>query len=210
MTVCFFGTYDRGHSANRLLAQAVEAAGARLEHLHVPLWEGEPNKDRRYFGARSLGRLGRRYAAAVAALRRRWRARSGPPPVVLVGFGGQLDVLVAARVCRPRRGLVFAPLVSLTETLVEDRRVFPSGGLRARALAGLDRLTLRLPDLVLADTEAHGRYLAGLGAEPGRVATWYLGAEPEFLEPPEPQPTDDRVLFYGRFLPLHGLETIVA
>ena len=122
MNVCFFGTYDRGHSANRLLAQAVAASGAHLEEIHVPLWEAEPNKDRRYFSARSLAVLGRRYTASLAALRRRWRERSGPPPVVLVGFGGQLDVLVAARVCRPRRGLVFAPLVSLTETLVEDRR----------------------------------------------------------------------------------------
>ena len=210
MNVCFFGTYDRGHSANRLLAHAVEASGARLDAVHVPLWEAEPNKTSRYFGARSLGGLARRYAAAAGALRRRWRARSGPPPVVLVGFGGQLDVVLAARVCRPRRGLVFAPLVSLTETLVEDRRVFPAGGIRARTLAALDRVTLRLPDLVLSDTTAHGRYLAALGARPDRVATWYLGAEPEFLRPEPPRPVDGRVLFIGRYLPLHGLETIVA
>jgi len=210
MSVCFFGTYDRGHSANRLLAQAVTASGTRLEELHVPLWEGAPSKDRSYFGPRSLARLARRYVRAARGLRRRWRARSGPPPVVLVGFGGQLDVLLAHRLCRPRRGLVFAPLVSLTETLVEDRRVFRPGGLRARTLATLDRVTLRLPDLVLADTTAHGRYLVGLGAAPERIATWYLGAEPEFLEAQAPQSTDDSVLFYGRFLPLHGLETIVA
>jgi glycosyltransferase involved in cell wall biosynthesis len=130
--------------------------------------------------------------------------------VVVVGFGGQLDVVLAHRVCRPRRGLVFAPLVSLTETLVDDRRVFPAGGVRARVLAGLDRHTLRLPDLVLADTAAHGRYLMGLGAGRDRVATWYLSAEPEFMTEQAEQPTGNRVLFYGRFLPLHGLETIVA
>jgi glycosyltransferase involved in cell wall biosynthesis len=209
MNVCFFGTYDRGHSANRLLAHAIEASGAQLEELHEPLWEAQQTKDRRYFGARSLGTLGRRYVAAARRLAQAWRARRGPAPVVVVGFGGQLDVLLAHRLCRPRRGLVFAPLVSLSETLVEDRRVFPAGGLRARALGGLDRLTLRLPDLVLADTDAHGRYLAGLGALPEQVATWYLGAEPEFLPAQPERATDNRVLFYGRFLPLHGLETIV-
>ena len=41
MNVCFFGTYDRGHSANRLLSHAVEASGARLEEIHSPLWEAE-------------------------------------------------------------------------------------------------------------------------------------------------------------------------
>jgi glycosyltransferase involved in cell wall biosynthesis len=118
-------------------------------------------------------------------------------------------VLLAHRVCRPRAGLVFAPLVSLTETLVEDRRVFRAGGARAAALARLDRATLRLPDLVLADTRAHAAYLERLGGPPGRVATWYLGAEPEFLPAQPASETGNRVLFYGRFLPLHGLETIV-
>jgi glycosyltransferase involved in cell wall biosynthesis len=210
MNVCFFGTYDRGHSANRLLARAIEGSGMPLEELHEPLWETQASKDRRYFGAWSLGSLARRYVVSARRLVRSWRARRGPPPVVVVGFGGQLDVVLAHRVCRPRRGLVFAPLVSLTETLVEDRQVFPAGGVRAQAVVRLDRHTLRLPDLVLADTNAHGRYLEGLGAGTERVATWYLGAEPEFLDAQPEQVTGNRVLFYGRFLPLHGLETIVA
>ena len=36
MNVCFFGTYERGHSANRLLARAVVDAGDQLEELHEP------------------------------------------------------------------------------------------------------------------------------------------------------------------------------
>jgi glycosyltransferase involved in cell wall biosynthesis len=209
MTVCFFGTYDRGHSANRLVARAVEAGGATLEELHEPLWERQANKDRHYFGAASLAGLAWRYARTARELARRWRARRGAPPVVLVGFGGQLDVLLAHRICRPRAALVFAPLVSLTETLVEDRRVFRDGGLPARALARLDRVTLSLPDLVLADTAAHADYLAGLGVPRERVAVWYLGAEPEFLPAQPARETGNRVLYYGRFLPLHGLDTVV-
>ena len=76
MNVCFFGTYDRGHSANRLLAQAVEASGADLEELHEPLWEAQQTKGRGYFGARSLATLGRRYVMAARGLARAWRARS--------------------------------------------------------------------------------------------------------------------------------------
>jgi len=210
MNVCFFGTYDRGHSANRLVAHAVEAGGARLEELHEPLWERQASKDRRYFGAASLAGLAGRYARTARRLARRWRARRGPPPIVLVGFGGQLDVLLAHRICRPRAALVFAPLVSLTETLVEDRRVFRDGGLPARALGRLDRVTLGVPDLVLADTAAHAAYLVGLGARPEHVAVWYLGAEPEFLPAQPARETGNRVLYYGRFLPLHGLDTVVA
>jgi glycosyltransferase involved in cell wall biosynthesis len=210
VTACLFGTYDREHSANRLLRQALAGAGFAVTELHEPLWEERGSKDDRYFGTPSLARLGARWTGAARRLVRRWRLLGGAPPLVVVGFGGQLDLLLAAALCRPRAGLLFAPLVSLTETLVEDRGVFTPGGMRARGVAALDRATLRTADLVLADTAAHAAYLCELGARAERVAVWYLGAEPEFLSPPAPAPTARRVLFYGRYLPLHGIETIVA
>src|SRR5205085_9143173 len=120
---------------------------------------GDAQQGRGYFAPSSAARLAARYAGAARRLARRWRALDGPPPLVVTGFGGQLDVLLARRVCRPRAGLVFAPLVSLSETLVDDRRVFAAGGLGARALARFDRLTLRAADLVLADTAAHAEHL---------------------------------------------------
>jgi glycosyltransferase involved in cell wall biosynthesis len=209
MTACLFGTYDRGHSANRLLRRALTGAGFAVEELHEPVWEEARGKAARYFGAPSLASLALRWAGAARRLVGAWR-RNGPPPLVVVGFGGQLDVLLAARFCRPRSGLVFAPLVTLSETLVEDRRVFPAGGWRARLAAALDRASLRAADVVLADTAAHADYLCELGVERDRVAVWHFGVEPEFVTPPPCAPVPGRVLFYGRHLPLHGIDTIVG
>ena len=210
MIACWFGTYERQHSANRLLRQGLANAGWAIEEIHAPLWETTRAKGRAYFGVRSLAGLAGRYASVARQLTRRWQARVGPPPLVVVGFGGQLDVVLAHRVCRPRAGLVFAPLVSLTETLVEDRAVWRAGSLPARALAQLDRLTFRCADVVLADTQAHAAYLTTLGARPEQVQAWPLGAEPEFLAAPPPGPViDDRVLFYGRYVPLHGVDVIL-
>jgi len=208
-TACLFGTYDRRHSANRLLRLALTNAGFPVVECHEPLWEETRDKGRGYFGAPSLARLAMRYAAASRRLVARWRAMRGPAFVV-VGFGGQLDVLLARRFCRPRVGLVFAPLVSLSETLVEDRGVFPAGGVRARLLGRLDRATLAGADLVLTDTTAHAGYLAELGTPRERIAVWHLGAEPEFMAPLPRAPVPRRVLFYGRHLPLHGIDTIVG
>jgi glycosyltransferase involved in cell wall biosynthesis len=210
MTACLFGTYDRGHSANRLLCRALARAGFAVEELHEAVWEDTPRKTAGYFGATSLAGLAGRWAGAARRLAAAWRRRKGPPPLVVIGFGGQLDVLVASRVCRPRAGLVFAPLVSLTETLVEDRGVFPAGGSRARLVAALDRAAFRAADLVLADTAAHAAYLCELGAPAERVAAWHFGVEPEFLVPAAGEVVRRRVLFYGRYLPLHGIETILA
>src|SRR5207253_9797765 len=160
---CLFGTYVGAHSANRLLHLALAGAGHAIVECHEPLWEEARDKERGYFGAVSLGRLGLRWAGAMRRLARRWRALPGPPPLVVVGFGGQLDVLVARRMCRPRAGLVFAPLVSLTETLVDDRRLVAPGGPPARAPAWLDRASLGAADLVLDHTAAHAVDLAGPG-----------------------------------------------
>ncbi|TMB16175.1 MAG: glycosyltransferase family 4 protein [Deltaproteobacteria bacterium] len=208
MTACLFGTYVRAHSANRLLRLALAGAGFAVTECHEPLWEETADKGGRYFGALSLARLAARYVRAARQLAQRWRGLpKEPPPLVVVGFGGQLDVLLARRLCRPRAGLVFAPLVSLTETLVEDRKLFRPRGAVGRALAALDRAALRAADLILADTAAHADYLGELGAS--QVAVWYLGVEPEFLPRPPVVPVARRVLFYGRYLPLHGVDTIV-
>jgi glycosyltransferase involved in cell wall biosynthesis len=209
MTACLFGTYDRGHSANRLLRRALAGAGFTVEELHAPVWEDTRHKRAGYFAAASLAGLVGRWAAASRRLTAAWRRRQGPPPLVVIGFGGHLDVLVASRVCRPRAGLVFAPLVSLSETLVEDRGVFPAGGPRARLVAALDRAAFRAADLTLADTAAHAVYLRELGAPPERVVVWHFGVEPEFVAPVGGQAVPRRVLFYGRYLPLHGVDTIL-
>jgi glycosyltransferase involved in cell wall biosynthesis len=211
MRAVFFGTYDRPHSANRLLRSALADAGFPVTELHAPLWEETREKGRGYFTLASLATLGVRYLGLAARLARRWHAEIAPgePPLVVVGFGGQLDLLVAARVCHPRRALVFAPLVSLTETLVEDRAVFPAGGVRARLVTALDRATWRRADLVLADTAAHVGYLVELGAPADRIAVSHLGAEPEFWTAPSLPIDPRRVLFVGRCVPLHGLATIV-
>jgi glycosyltransferase involved in cell wall biosynthesis len=210
MTACLFGTYDRGHSANRLLRRALADAGFAVEEMHEAVWEDTRDKAASYFAGRSLAALGARWLAAARRLAAAWRRRGGPPPLVVVGFGGQLDVLLAARICRPRAALVFVPLVSLTETLVEDRALFPAGGLRARLVAALDRAAFRAADLVLADTEAHAEYLRRLGAPGDRVSVWHFGVEPEFVAAVARDVVPRRVLFYGRCLPLHGIETILA
>jgi glycosyltransferase involved in cell wall biosynthesis len=210
MTACLFGTYDRGHSANRLLRRALTDAGYAPEELHEPVWEETRDKHASYFAGRSLAGLAGRWLAAGRRLGAAWRRRRGAPPLVVVGFGGQLDALLAARICRPRAALVFVPLVSLTETLVEDRALFPAGGARARLVTALDRAAFRAADLVLADTDAHAAYFRTLGAGPGRVATWHFGVEPEFVAASARDVVPRRVLFYGRYLPLHGIDTILA
>ncbi len=168
-------------------------------------------RPRAFFKAASLLRLAVAYLGAARRLRARWR-RLPPPDLVVAGFNGQLDVLLARRVAGRQARLIFAPLVTLTETLVDDRHVYRRGGLAARLAAALDRRTLETPRLVLLDTEAHRAYVRERLTARARTATLYLGAEPMFRASPARRRTADdplRVLFYGQYVPLHGAHVIV-
>jgi hypothetical protein len=91
MRAVFFGTYDRPHSANRLLRAAFTDAGFDTTELHEPLWEETREKGRGYFSIGSLASLGRRYLGIAGRLTRRWRevVAGGSPPLVVVGFGAR-------------------------------------------------------------------------------------------------------------------------
>lgn len=209
--VCFFGTYARNHTVNQLLRQTFEALDCSVDEIHAPLWEETRDKLPGYFEPASLARLGFKYARRALRLAPRVY-RSLRPPLFVTGFNGQLDTILL-RSLRWRAPLVFAPLVSITETVVEDREVHAPDSRVARLVGLIDRLSLRFPTRILIDTEAHRRYLIErLGAPPERVATWYLGADRAVFRPYAPRRRGGplRVLFYGQFLPLHGVDTILA
>ena len=169
---------------------------------HVGVWEGE----RRGWaaGAATAARLA---AAEARLLARRPRSRFD---AVIVGYPGHLD-LPAARNAAHGRPVLFNPLVSLHETLVEDRRRFAPGSPAARALRRIDRTALRSADLVVADTEENARYLRELGSlPPERVAACFVGAEERIFRPVWERPDRFHVLFVGKLIPLHGLDTILA
>jgi glycosyltransferase involved in cell wall biosynthesis len=198
--VLYFGTYERGYPRNAQVISCLRRAGVDVVERHVPVWEGRHGWSA---GATTAARL----ALAEARLLRRPR---DPFDVLLVGYPGHADVPVARRVARGRP-VVFNPLVSLHDTLVEDRGRFGRSSAAARALLRIDRVALRGAELVVADTEANARHLSDLGGlPPERVAVCLVGAE-ERLFRPGPAPSEPfHALFVGKLIPLHGVDTILA
>ena len=143
MKVLYFGTYDRTSPRNTQVVSCLRRAGVTVVERHRELW-GRHNWSP---GVGTLVRLAR----AELALS---RTRAGDADVVLVGYPGHPDMLSAQRVARGRP-LVFNPLVSLADTLVDDRGVVRRRSARGVALRALDRRAFRGADLVVADTEAH-------------------------------------------------------
>lgn len=201
MRALYFGTYERGYPRNAQVISCLRGAGVEVAERHVPVWEGRRHKWA--LGAGAVARLAAAEARLLAGRREQF-------DVLVVGYPGHADLPVARAVARGRP-VVFNPLVSLHETLVEDRRRFASGSPAARVLRRIDRAALRQADLVVADTEQNARQLAELGGLlPERVGVCFVGAEDRLFRPRPQPPRAFHVLFVGKLIPLHGLETILA
>ncbi|MDD4856656.1 MAG: glycosyltransferase family 4 protein [Candidatus Krumholzibacteria bacterium] len=191
--ILFFGGYDPAYPRNAVIrkgwakcgfASSECRAGTRLKvHLRYPalLW--------RYVWIHDSSR------------------------VVFVPDFRHKDVPLAWAIARcTHRHLVFDPLVSRYETRVLDREDVSPGSAQERHNRNLDRTSMKLADLVLADTGAHARFYASEFSVPGaKIKVLPVGFdEDKFVEAPFPDGGGAcSVLFYGTYLPLHGVETIV-
>jgi glycosyltransferase involved in cell wall biosynthesis len=177
----------------------LRTAGVEVEEEHVAVWD-----DLRDGWSAGPGRALRLAAAEARLLARRPRGFDA----FVVGYPGHLD-LTAARRAAGSSPVVFNPLVSLADTLVGDRGRFRAGSRVARALERIDRHAFRSADLVVADTDAHARFLGQLSGRDD-IAVCFVGAEDRLFTPGW-QPTEPfTALFVGKLIPLQGIETILA
>ena len=183
------------------MISCLRGAGVEVIERHVPVWEGRHGWSA---GPGTAARLAVAQARLLAG-----GARGERFDALVVGYPGHFDLPAARRVARGRP-VVFNPLVSLHDTLVEDRGRFGRGSPAARILRRVDRLALRRADLVVADTEANARRFAELGGlPPDRVAVCLVGAEERLFSPGWEPPERFRTLFVGKLIPLHGVQTIL-
>jgi glycosyltransferase involved in cell wall biosynthesis len=227
MRVLFFGTYD----ADAHPRVAVLRDGLAATHRHEP----PTDSDQLLIVDECNVPLGLTTAARVSMLRHPWllprlalrlttcwvllarRARRRPrPDVVVVGYLGHFDVLLARRLFRGVP-IVLDHLVGASDT-ASDRGV--SGGLRQRLLRGLDARALGAADIVVVDTEEHLAALPeahrakAVVVPVGAPRAWFTQAYDDtelsavLSDPPVVRPL--RVVFFGLYTPLQGTPTIGA
>jgi glycosyltransferase involved in cell wall biosynthesis len=136
--------------------------------------------------------------------------------VVLYPHLGQFDLALTARWFRRHHvPVVWDALISLYDTVVLDRQLVGARSLWAWFLRGIDRLASGLADCILVDTDQNRGYWRDRLAIPDdKLRVVHVGAEDLFGGHPgtdQHGPGAERrtVLFYGKYIPLHGVEVIV-
>jgi glycosyltransferase involved in cell wall biosynthesis len=207
----FWGTYDTGKPRVRLLLTGARRVGVEVLECHEHVWVGVEDKSQ----LRGLGRrlqLLKRWLLAYPSLIYRY-VRLPRHDAVIVGYPGVLDVLVLWPFTRLRRTpLLWDVFLSLYDTIVLDRRLLSPWSPAAWVIYGAEWLAARAATRAFLDTETHAGYFGRLfGVHPKRLASVPVGVEEELFTPAGADDPAEifTVLFYGQFIPLHGLDVVI-
>jgi glycosyltransferase involved in cell wall biosynthesis len=124
-------------------------------------------------------------------------------------FGQPLVPLLKKITGKP---VVFDAMISLYETDVIDRALVRQGTFKSSLWHYLDFAALDSADMVLSDTDAHSRsYAAMFNVEVGKFKRVFVGTDDDVFYPRVRKKRSDcfTVMFWGSFIPLHGIEYII-
>jgi len=112
-----------------------------------------------------------------------------------------------------KKPIIYFPAFSIYDTLVNDRKIIKKNSLKAKFVRFVDKLACKWSDLVvLESTEEINYFVKEYGLSKEKFRQYPLSADESIFYPQTPKNQSTKkfvVLFFGSFIPLHGVETIV-
>lgn len=211
LRVCYFGTYRRDYSRNRILIEGLRQNGVEVLECHRQLWRGI--KDRvsvaggNWWRPEFLKRLFSVYWRLLADFR-----RLDDFDVLVLGYPGHLDAPLARVLSWLRRKPLVMDVFMSPYLVAMERGLTQAHPLTGQLLLLFEGLVYRLPDRLVQDTKAYVHWLQGRFAlDPRRFRLVSTGADDSVFKPtPSKSPQDSfLVIYYGTFIPNHGVMHIL-
>ncbi len=213
LRICYFGTYRAEYARNQILIEGLRRAGMQVVECHAALWQGVEDRVQTASGGWMRPAFWWRVLRTYGQLLGKYR-QVGAYDVLVVGYPGHFDVFLA-RILASLRGkpLVWDVLNSLY-LIATERNITARSPLTVRIIRWIERIACRLPALLILDTERFVEWFREIhGIDPSRFRLVRIGADQRYFSPLEgkPRTTQDpfRVIYYGSYIPNHGVEFIV-
>jgi len=213
LTVCYFGTYRAEYSRNIILVKGLRSANVRVIECHVELWHSIDDRveavKRGFFDPK----LWKRVTSVYFQLLKKYRS-IGHYDLMVIGYPGQFDVFLG-RLLTWLRGKMLVWDVFMSIYLISlERGLSKSNSKAVKMLKLVEKISLQLPDRLIIDTQQYVDWFTETYKINGRrfrlVPT---GADDQiFTIPVVHKPTQSdrfRVIYYGTFIPNHGVDLIV-
>lgn len=213
VSVLVWGTYDTGKPRTRIIIKALRKIHPDILEVHNNIWNKIEDKSQ-IKGRRQKSIFIAKYILAYPSLIFRYLL-TPKHKVLFIPYMGVFDLILIWPLARIRGVKIYLDLfISLYDTIVIDRKLVSESSLFAKLLYTIEWLSLRLADKLIIDTKTHARYIESLfHLEGNTINVVWVGAEEEHFYKKNAIRTQENkihVLFYGQFIPLHGLDTIIG
>ncbi len=211
LRVCYFGTYRAEYSRNQIMIEGLRRNGVEVIECHETLWHSIDDRVDVASGGWKRVAFMARLVKVYARLLRRYR-QVGEYDVLIVGYPGQLDVLLARWLTwLRRRPLVWDVFMSIY-LIAWERGLGQKGCLNLWLLRALEYFACRLPDMLIQDTDEYVAWLCRthrLKAERFRLVP--TGADNRKFYPVMAAKSTGRfrVVYYGTYIHNHGVPYMV-
>ena len=132
---------------------------------------------------------------------------------MLIGYPGHFDTLLGRFLAARRDKPVALDVLMSLHLIAVERGLTEKSPVTGRLIFALEKTGLRRPHMLLVDTpEYRDYYQEKYGLDDDRFRFVPLGVDDRLYHPlPEVQPPSDviRVIYYGSFIALHGIPTII-
>ena len=190
--VCVLGHHELDYPRNRTVQRLIRAAGYEVVPCH------------------SLAPFPLRHAIL---LRRYLQIAERVDAIWVTEGGHRLVPAVKAAAMLTGKPVIFDPFTSRYDTRVQDRRLHAPGSYQAFVASFQDWSSCAAADTLVFDTAQHRDYFMERYRPRARTFVLEVGVDESVFEPTASPPPDPqgrlRVLFYGTYIPLQGIEHIV-
>lgn len=216
MRIVFWGTYDKGKPRVRIVLRGLKENGVEIIECQSNVWQGVEDKWALQNWRKKIALV---WSWLASYPRLIIKYLSLPQhDAIFVGYMGHLDVIIIWPLAKLRGvPIIWDAFISLYNTIVEDRELIRKRNPLSFFLYAWEWFACRLSDLVILDTNAHiGYFCQKYFLSSNKFARVFVGAEKEYFSPDPKfnkanwQSNQLKVLFYGQFIPLHGIEYIIT
>jgi glycosyltransferase involved in cell wall biosynthesis len=215
MQIVYWGTYDKKRERHRILMDAFEQVGVDVFECHEDVWKGIRDKSM-VSSWRSRFRIFAKYIVAYLKLIFKY-IRLPNHDAIFVGYMGHFDVLVLWPFAKLRRKpIIWDAIISIYITTIYDRKMLPVSHPFARLIFLIEYLSCHLANRLLLPSYSRAlNFTQRYQLAEGRARGVFLGVETQLFPARKRSSSlhiaDDTisVLFYGQFIPMHGIDTIV-
>ena len=210
-TICFFGTYDRTYTSNKLMLDAFAKINVKVIEVNaeIKITRLDTKKEMNWF---NLAKRVLNKFSIIWAIIKKWNEIK-KCDVIYVGYPGHLDVFWAWPVAKMlNKKLVFNPLLIIYTGFSKEQGILNKNSFMGIATKYVESLAYNLCDMVFADTLLQKTFLIErLGVKPEKIRVLPLGADDKYYHftPYSNLEHKLNVVYYGLYSPIHGVEYII-